>query len=127
MSAAACVGPGWYAVPVHACIEFASSYLILINIEIWHLADYMRFDKAEREMADGLLSSTFDKVILIGDVGVGKTSIFTRFRTGEFESSGDQKIAEFQKKWSVGGKEVTVSHLAAGTTFQLWVYALRSY
>lgn len=62
-------------------------------------------------MADSLLSSTFDKVILIGDVGVGKTSIFTRFRTGEFESSGDQKIAEFQKKWSVGGREVTVSLL----------------
>ena len=59
-------------------------------------------------MADDLLSSTLDKVILIGDVGVGKTSIFTRFRTGEFESSGDQKIAEHQKKWTVNGRDVTV-------------------
>ncbi len=59
----------------------------------------------------GLLSSPLDKVILIGDVGVGKTSIFTVFRTGEFEVSDSNKIGEFQKKWSVGGNEVSVSLL----------------
>ena len=59
-------------------------------------------------MADDLLSSTVDKVVLLGDVGVGKTSIFNRFRLGEFESS-DKKTAEFQKKWIVNGKPVSVS------------------
>ena len=64
---------------------------------------------AVQKMADDLLSSAVDKVILIGDVGVGKTSIFTRFRTGNFESSADQKIAEFQKKWTVNGRDLSVS------------------
>ena len=59
-------------------------------------------------MAD-LLSSSPDKVILIGDVGVGKTSLFTRFRTGQFEYSGEQKIAEFQKCWTINGAQVSVS------------------
>ena len=60
-------------------------------------------------MADDLRSSTVDKVVLLGDVGVGKTSIFNRFRTGEFESS-EKKIAEVQKKWTVNGKPVSVSN-----------------
>ena len=61
-------------------------------------------------MADDLLNSLPDKVILVGDVGVGKTSIFTRFRTGEFDPpGGDQKIAEFQKSWLIDGKKVSVS------------------
>lgn len=60
---------------------------------------------------EGLLSTAFDKVVLVGDVGVGKTSIFNRFTTGEFkETSGSQnRVAEYQKRWHLNGVEVSVS------------------
>lgn len=59
-------------------------------------------------LADNLLvNNAPDKVILVGDVGVGKTSIFTRFSTGEFEPAG--KEAEIQKTWQIKGVQVSVS------------------
>lgn len=61
---------------------------------------------------EGLLSSACDKVVLVGDVGVGKTTIFNRFSKGEFvESSGSttSHSADVQKKWYLNGKEVSVS------------------
>ena len=60
---------------------------------------------------EGLLNTAFDKVVLVGDVGVGKTSIFNRFTTGEFkEANGSQnRMAEYQKKWQLNGAEVSVS------------------
>lgn len=54
-----------------------------------------------------LLSSAPDKVILVGDVGVGKTSMFSRFATGLFEAQ--IRDAEIQKSWVINDKTVTVS------------------
>ena len=56
-----------------------------------------------------------NKVVLIGDPEVGKTSIFTKFKTGEFPLELDQqtrKEADCKKSIMVGGKEVTVSEHA---------------
>lgn len=52
-----------------------------------------------------------NKVVLIGDLEVGKTSIFTRFKTGQFSENVEaqtRKEADFKKKITVDGKEVTV-------------------
>lgn len=54
-----------------------------------------------------LTNNAPDKVILVGDVGVGKTSIFSRFSTGKFGYSG--KDAEAQKTWPIQDVEVSVS------------------
>jgi small GTP-binding protein len=54
-----------------------------------------------------LLSSIADKVILLGDVGVGKTSIFSRFKTGQMEYEGRE--AEHNKSWTVNGQSVTMT------------------
>ena len=69
-----------------------------------------RHKRCGRKMSDSstaLLSSVPDKVILVGDVGVGKTSIFSRFKTGNFEYRG--KEAEMQKSWTINDQTVTVS------------------
>lgn len=58
-------------------------------------------------LSEELLSSVPDKVILVGDVGVGKTSIFSRFATGSFEPQN--RDAEIQKSWVMNDKTVTVS------------------
>ena len=58
-----------------------------------------------------LMESPPDKAVLVGDVGVGKTSLFVRFKTGEFSDnvSHNPREGEYQKKWTVQGKEATVS------------------
>ena len=60
-----------------------------------------------------LLESTCsqDKAVLIGDVGVGKTSLFVRFKTGRFpdDASHNPREGEYTKKWSIDGKAVSVS------------------
>ena len=60
-----------------------------------------------------LLSTSCDKVVLVGDVGVGKTTLFNRFSKGQFvETTGSQsRTSELQKKWELNGKEVSVSWL----------------
>ena len=59
-----------------------------------------------------LTDSVLDKVVLVGDVGVGKTSLFLRFKTGQFQEttpSHNPRDGEHQKEWTVGGKKVSVS------------------
>ena len=62
-------------------------------------------------MANGANAELENKIVLIGDVGVGKTSIFNRFKTGQFtENAAPQtrKEADCKKTVTVDGKEVTV-------------------
>lgn len=54
-----------------------------------------------------------NKVVLLGDSGVGKTSLFTRFKRGIFvEKSGGKQMrteAEHEKTMTIDGKEISVS------------------
>ncbi len=58
-----------------------------------------------------LMESPPDKVVLVGDVGVGKTTLFLRFKTGEFteNTSHNPREGEYRKMWDIGGREVSVS------------------
>ena len=67
-----------------------------------------------RTGGSSLTESVPDKVVLVGDVGVGKTSLFLRFKTGEFQQttpSHNPRDGEYQKEWMVGGKKVSVSYI----------------
>ena len=57
------------------------------------------------------MESPPDKAVLVGDVGVGKTSLFVRFKTGQFSDdvSHNPREGEYQKSWVAEGKEVSVS------------------
>ena len=62
--------------------------------------------------ASSLTESVLDKVVLVGDVGVGKTSMFLRFKTGEFQEttpSHNPRDGEHQKEWKAKGTDVSVS------------------
>ena len=52
------------------------------------------------------------RVLLVGDLGVGKTTIFNRFKTGQFVedtySSSGRTLLEYKKHISSEGKEATV-------------------
>lgn len=52
-----------------------------------------------------------NKVVLVGDVGVGKTTIFTRFKTGKAESVSlnTRKECECAKTLTVDGRDTCVS------------------
>lgn len=69
------------------------------------------------EVSDvNLMESPPDKVVLVGDVGVGKTSLFLRFKTGEFSESTthNPREGEYHKEWQLGGSDVSVSrHVAS--------------
>lgn len=56
------------------------------------------------------------KVVLVGDVDVGKTSLFNRFKTGKFlegQSEGPQarRDAEHHKTWEYKGEQLSVRSL----------------
>ena len=57
------------------------------------------------------MESPPDKVVLVGDVGVGKTTLFMRFRTGKFveNTTHNPRLGEHSKKWDVNDEEVSVS------------------
>ena len=55
-----------------------------------------------------------DKVVLVGNPGVGKSTIFQRFKTGKFVreeelTHHDKEGQECYKTWTVGDQQVTVS------------------
>ena len=52
-----------------------------------------------------------NKVVLLGDCGVGKTTLFTRFKSGIFVENMDKQKraeAEHQKTITVDGEDITV-------------------
>lgn len=51
------------------------------------------------------------KVVLVGDVGVGKTTIFTRFKTGKAEgvALNTRRECEHTKTLTVDGEDTCVS------------------
>ena len=53
------------------------------------------------------------KVVLVGDLDVGKTTLFNRFKLGEFVECGDERQArqdaEHSKTWEYGGETFSVS------------------
>lgn len=61
------------------------------------------------------MESPSDKVVLVGDVGVGKTTLFMRFMTGEFveNTTHNPRLGEYHKKWSLNDGEVSVSCVAS--------------
>ena len=57
-----------------------------------------------------------DKVVLVGNPGVGKSTIFQRFKTGRFVreqelTHHDKEGQEYRKTWAVGEEEVSVSSM----------------
>ena len=66
-------------------------------------------------MASGtnlLQTNTSDKVVLIGDVGVGKTSLFVRFKSDQFQDSNrshNPREEKCTKDWNIGETNVSVS------------------
>ena len=73
---------------------------------------------ANVDMDVNLMESPPDKVVLVGDVGVGKTTLFLRFKTGDFveTTSHNPREGEYRKRWVIGDKEVTVSSAVAVET-----------
>ena len=60
-----------------------------------------------------LMESPPDKVVLVGDVGVGKTTLFMYFKTGKFleSTSHNPREGEYHKSWTVDQREVSVNGL----------------
>ncbi len=64
---------------------------------------------ASSNQQGAVLSSNEYKVILIGAVGVGKTSLLVRYVFNTFEDSASSKaISEEKKKIVIGGKEIVL-------------------
>ena len=68
------------------------------------------------------------KVVLVGDLEVGKTTLFNRFKEGKFVDSGDERQtrqqAECKKTWTHDGEQFTVSFkVVAKRTNYVFPYA----
>ena len=67
----------------------------------------------------GALESSLpdDKVVLVGNPGVGKSTIYHRFKTGQFvhtdELSYRKDEKEHRRQWTVDGTPVSVSQWAS--------------
>ena len=66
---------------------------------------------SQTEADVNLMESPPDKVVLVGDVGVGKTTLFMRFKSGEFVeiTTHNPREGEYHKKWTIDSNEVSVS------------------
>ena len=76
------------------------------------MSDGMSEPPLSAKTGSSLTESVPDKVVLVGDVGVGKTSLFLRFKTGQFQQatpSHNPRDGEYQKEWTVGAAKVSVS------------------
>lgn len=77
-----------------------------------------------RAMSDrGLTGPPDDKVVLVGNPGVGKSTIFQYFKTGQFvqeEKLNHHDKAEFTKEWTVGGVKRSVREAC-------WIFSDSSY
>lgn len=76
------------------------------------MTPYAVANKMSEPSSDASLTDSIpDKVVLVGDVGVGKTSLFLRFKTGQFEvsTSHNPREGEARKEWQVNGANVSVS------------------
>lgn len=63
------------------------------------------------DTSEGDSNLSTNKVVLVGDEGVGKTSMFLRFKTDKFIETTIQTRyqAEHMKEWHVHGTPVKVS------------------
>ena len=74
-----------------------------------------------------MATSGAPKVVILGDVGVGKRSLFLRFRDNEFVHDLDRMPRhneECYKEWTVGQQLVKVGITVFGYMMLLW-YSLR--
>ena len=62
------------------------------------------------QAANSARSAKTYKVVLLGEVNVGKTSVFQRLRTGRFAEWSATTIGldQFEKEYEVDGKKVKV-------------------
>ena len=76
------------------------------------MSDGMSEPPLSVKTGSSLTESVPDKVVLVGDVGVGKTSLFMWFKTGQFHQttpSHNPRDGEHQKEWTLGTRKVSVS------------------
>ena len=63
--------------------------------------------KKDNNLASALQSEDY-KIIIIGNLGTGKTSLLLRFVYGTFEERVSRFVSEEKKVVRVGGKEMTL-------------------
>lgn len=69
---------------------------------------------AALSLSHDLLRESCDNVVLFGDAGVGKTSIFNRFAADRFEPQIKESV--LKKKWMINAGKAVFSHITAFST-----------